>query len=99
MCDITQLKSPSDIRTLHIVHLALLSPPPKSLAHEVKQDTEETPQCNETHVRHNGRNIARADNPGCDEFGEAITPEVLIDSDGHEDRTSHRFVRVNAFLG
>jgi len=65
------------------------------LAEKPEDDTSRAPQGNQTHVRHDGWDIATLDDPGGDELAESIAPDVLIDSDGHENRTGYGFVGVN----
>lgn len=61
---------------------AILTPPPKCLSKEIKDNPKKTPQRDEAHIRHNRRNITLLDNPRRDELGESIAPDVLVDGDG-----------------
>ena len=80
------------------MHLAILAPSSESLAFVVKQNAEEAPQHNQTHVRHNWRNIPRFDDPRSNEFREAISPNILVDGDGHKDAATNRFVRIDTYF-
>lgn len=80
------------------MHLAIFTPPSESLAFVVKQYAEETPQYNQTHVRHDRRNIPGFDDPRSDELREAISPNILVDGDGHKDATANGLVRVDTGL-
>ena len=50
------------------MHTAILRPSPEGLSLVVKQDAEKTPERDERHVRHDGRDIAGLDDPRCDEL-------------------------------
>lgn len=69
-------------------------PLPESLAHEIEQDTEGTPEEDERHVEHNGRNISVRNDPRGNELAESVAPQILVDGDGDEDTTGHRLVAV-----
>lgn len=77
------------------MHLAILSPPPECLTLVVEQYAEETPQCNQAHVRHDWRNVSRFDDPWSDEFREAISPNILVDGDGHKNAAADWLVRID----
>lgn len=77
------------------MHRIIPRPPPESLPIEVEHDTEETPQRDQRHVRHDRGHKAAFDDPRRDEFGKPITPDVLVDGDGDHQGTSDRLVRVD----
>jgi hypothetical protein len=74
------------------MHLAVLSPPPEHLPLVPEQHAQETPQYRERHIRHDGFDVPRPNNPRGDEPAEAITPHVFVDGDGHEDGSGDGFV-------
>jgi hypothetical protein len=49
-----------------------------------------TPQCRQAHVERDRGYIAASDDPVGDEFGEAVTSQVLVDGDGEENRAGDR---------
>jgi len=77
------------------MNLRVSGPLPEGLAIEPKYNSEQAPKEGKGHVRHNGWNISVCRNPWGDELAETITPDVLVDRDGDEDASSHRFIRVN----
>lgn len=44
--------------SLHMMDLTTPAPPPERLPLPPKQDPEKTPKRDQTHVRHDGRNVA-----------------------------------------
>jgi hypothetical protein len=90
-----QHRLPASCPDLHLMHLAVLSPPPEHLPLVPEQHAKETPQYRERHIRHDGFDVPRPNNPRGDEPAKAITPHVFVDGDGHEDRSGDGFVRVN----
>jgi hypothetical protein len=81
------------------VDLVILRPSLERLAVEPEQDGKRAPQGRERHVEHDGRDVAGADDPGCDELAEAVAPQVLVDRDGDEDRARNGLVRVDGVGG
>jgi hypothetical protein len=81
--------------TLHAMNFREPCPLPKRLTEIPENNACRTPQYNQTHVRHDGWNIAALDDPRRDELGEPIAPDILIDSDSDEDRACDGLVRVN----
>lgn len=67
------------------MHRRLGSPSPESLSIEVEWDGTETPQGCKCHVQHDGLDKPALFHPGGDELTEAVAPEILIYSNGHED--------------
>lgn len=81
------------------MNLGILGPPTEGLAEIPEHDTEETPQGDERHVGHDRRDEAGLDGPRCDELGEAVTPNILVDGDGDEDAAGNGFVGVDGVGG
>ena len=77
------------------MNLSTSTPNPEFPLFPPEQNPERSPQCDETHIGHNGRNVARTDDSGRDQFGEAVTPDILVDSDGNEDAAADGLVRVD----
>lgn len=70
-------------------------PAAKRLTLPPEKNPEQTPQGNQRHVGHDGRDISVRQNPRRDKLGIAIAPEVLVDSDSDKDGTGHGFVRID----
>ena len=70
------------------MNLIVLCPSSKVLSVEPEQDSKQTPQGRQAHIKHDRGNVAVRDDPIGDEFREAIPPKVLIDSDGDKNRAS-----------
>lgn len=81
------------------MHIAILSPPSKGLPLIVEQDTEKTPQQDQTPIRHDRRNIPIGNNPLGNELAESITPHILVDRDGDEQTARNRLVAVDCICG
>ena len=81
------------------MHTTIPRPLPKSLSTIVKRDCKKTPEENQTHIQHNRRHKPIFLNPRSDELRKSISPHVLVDCDGHEDRTGDGFVAINAVGG
>ena len=77
---------------LHLVHRAVLRPSSEGLPKIVERDAEQAPESDKTHVRHDRRDVSRLQYPWRDEFSEAVTPNVLIDSNGDHERAGDGFV-------
>lgn len=73
----------------------IASPLAEGLALVIEQDAESAPEEDEGHVEHDGRHIAGGDDPGGDEFTEAVAPQILVDGDGDKNATGHRLVAVD----
>jgi hypothetical protein len=67
------------------MHFGILCPLPKSLSIEPENDSTETKEEDQTHIRHDWGNVSILDNPRSDKLREAVTPDVLIDRDRDED--------------
>ena len=81
------------------MHLTPPTPIPKPLPAKPKHDPKKTPQRNEAHVRHDGRHVTLGDDPGRDEFGEAVAPDVFVDGDADEDGAADGLVAVDGVGG
>lgn len=78
------------------MHIRLGGPLPTRLTPEVERDSKQTPQHNQTHVQHYRSDITILDDPGSDELAKSVTPHILVDSDGDEDRARHRLITINS---
>ena len=58
------------------MHAAVFGPAPEGLALVVEEDAEEAPQQDQRGVGHDGRDEAGRLGPGCDEFREAVAPDI-----------------------
>ena len=81
------------------MHAGVPAPLPEFLADKVEQDAKRAPQEDERHVQHDGRDEAIGNGPWGDELAEAVTPNVLVNSDGDEDGAGDRLVAVNCIGG
>lgn len=70
---------------LHLMHRRVGRPPPKPLPKEIEGDCTQTPQRRQRHIQHDWFDKPTLLHPRRDELAEAIAPEVLVHSDGHED--------------
>ena len=77
------------------MNATLRRPLPKHLALPPEQHAKRTPQKDETHVRHDGRQIPARHDPRRDELAEAVAPHVLVDGDGDEDAARDGLVAVD----
>lgn len=77
------------------MHRIILRPPPERLPEEVERNRAQTPQRDQTHVRHNWRNEAILHDPRRDKFSESVSPDVLVDRDGDHQRSSNGLVGVD----
>lgn len=84
---------------LHIMHTRVLGPAAHSLAIVIEDDSAGAPEEDQAHVQHDRGDISGRDDPGGDEFAEAVTPEVLVDRDGHKNATRDGLVRVDRVRG
>lgn len=74
---------------------AILRPPSELLPTVVEEYTEQAPERDQAHVRHDWRNEAVFYDPRRDEFGKAIAPYVLVHGDGNHEGASNWFVGVD----
>lgn len=70
--------------SLHSVDFRIFGPLPEGFAEEPENDSCQTPEDDQAHVRHDGRYVAALDDPWGDELRESVTPDVLVDRDGNE---------------
>lgn len=77
------------------MNLRVPRPLPERLSKVPKYNTKQTPQRDETHIRHNRRNISTLNNPRRNEFTESIPPHILVDGDSHENGSRDWFIRVD----
>lgn len=80
---------------LQSVYFIILGPPPESLSLVPKQDSKQAPECGKSHIGHDRRDVSTLQDPGGDKFAETISPKILVHSDGDENATSGRLVRVD----
>lgn len=67
------------------MHLRVPRPLPERLPIEPENDPRQAEEEDQTHVRHDGRDVSALDDPRGDELREAVSPDVLVDRDGNED--------------
>jgi hypothetical protein len=67
-------------------------PLPECLPIVPEDNPTRTPQSNQCHICHDRRDISTTESPGGNKFGEAITPDILVNSNSHKDRTCHWLV-------
>jgi hypothetical protein len=77
------------------VNLRVSCPLSKFLSEEPENNPATTPQSNKSHIRHDWWDISILDGPWCDEFGEAVSPDIFVDRDSNEDATCDWFVRID----
>lgn len=77
------------------MNLRISRPLSEGLSKEPEDDPSQTPQCYQAHVRHDRRDVATLDSPGCDELAEPVSPNILIDRDCNENRARNWLVRVD----
>ena len=94
-CDSWFLRIPPFCALLHAMYLRVSRPLSECLSIEPENDTSQAEEKNQAHVRHNWRDISTLDDPRGDKFRESITPNILVDRDGDENRAGHRFVGVD----
>lgn len=70
-------------------------PNPESFAIKPKHNPKKTPDRDQCHVRHDRVNEAALHDPRCDEFGEAITPNILVYRYCHKDAAGNGLVGVD----
>ncbi len=83
----------------HLMHTTILRPPAHPLAKEVKYHTKRAPQEDQAHIQHDRRDIPISNDPRRDEFAEAISPNVLVDRNRHEDAACNWLVAVDGVGG
>ena len=81
------------------MHIAVPSPPPEGLAKEVDQNTKTTKQEDQTHIQHDRRHISISDDPWGNKIAEAVSPYVLVYSNGDEYAACNRLVAVHRVGG
>lgn len=81
------------------MYLGIPGPLPERLSEVPEDDSRAAEEGDQTHVGHNRWNVATLLNPRSNKFGESITPDVLVDSDGYEDRACDRLVGINGVRG
>ena len=69
------------------------------LSKEIKDDSTCTEQEYQTHVGHDRWDEASGDGPWCDELGETVAPDVLINGNGDHDRAGNRLIAVDGISG
>lgn len=77
------------------MYRGLSSPPSESFPVKVKRDRKETPHGAQTHIHHNGLDKSTFLDPFSNEIAEAISPQILIHSNRHENRACNRLIAVN----
>ena len=83
----------------HAMHVTMLRPLPESLPEEEEQDPERAPEGDQGHVGHDGWYVPAGEDPGRDEFGETVAPDILVDGDADEDTARDGLVAVNSVGG
>lgn len=81
---------------LLLMDRGLGGPHPGTLAVEIERNSEQTPEGDQGHVQHDGGDETTLFHPRGDELAEPITPQVLVDSDCHEERSRHRLIAVDS---
>ncbi len=74
---------------------AILRPSPERLAFVPEQNSEQAPNRRQGHVRHDRRNVARFNDPWCDELTKTVASDVLVNSDRNKHRSCNRVIRIN----
>ncbi len=77
------------------MHLRVPCPLSERLPIEPENDPRQAEEEDQTHVRHDRRDVSALDDPRGDELREAVSPDVLVDRDGNEDRSRNRFVGID----
>ena len=70
-------------------------PLPERLAVIPENNGCQTPQDDQTHVRHDRRDISALDDPWSYELREAVAPDVFVDCNRDEDGAGDRLVGVD----
>lgn len=81
------------------MHFAVLRPPSERLSFPPEQDTEQAPQQYQTPVCHDRGDKSSLQRPWRDELAKTVTPNILVDGDADEERSSHRLVAVDSICG
>ena len=81
------------------MHRTVFRPSPERLSKVIEDNASQTPERDQAHVGHDGRNIASLINPRRDEFRETVSPDVLVDRHGDHERAGNRLVRVDRVGG
>lgn len=77
------------------MHLRVPRPLPERLSIEPENDARQAEESDQTHVRHDWRDVSALDDPRGDELREAVSPDVLVDRDGNEDGSRDGFIGVD----
>ena len=83
----------------HRVKFGMSRPFAESLSFEPEQNAEKTPQCGQSHVRHDRWDIAGFHDPWRNELAKAVSPDILVDGNGHEDAPCNRLVGIDSVSG
>ena len=78
-----------------MVYLTVSCPDPKFFPPYPEYNTTDAPQRDQAHVRHDWRHISLLDNPSIDDFGESVTPKVLVDCNAYKYGTGNGLVGVD----
>lgn len=84
---------------LHTMYFRISRPLPKRLPLIPEDNPTRAPQNNQSHIRHNWRNISTLLNPRRDEFRESISPKIFIYGDSNEDGPCDGFVGIDRVGG
>ena len=77
------------------MHLRVPRPLPERLPIKPKDDPSGAEEEDQTHVRHDWRDVTTFDDPRRDEFREAISPHVLVDGYSDEDGACYGLVGID----
>ena len=72
---------------------------PELLPPEIKWNSKEAPQDQQTHIHHNGLDKAGSLRPRRDELAEPIAPDVLVDSDRDEQHSRRGLITIDGVCG
>jgi hypothetical protein len=70
---------------LHAMHLRVPCPLSERLSIKPENDSRQAEEKDQTHVRHDRRDVSALDDPRSDELREAVSPDVLVNRNGNED--------------
>ena len=83
---------PPSVLPLHVMDRAVLGPNSEPLPVKPENNTTQTPQSRQAHVRHDWWYISAGLTPLVDELGESIAPQIFIDSDANKDGACYRLI-------